>query len=258
MPSSIVVERNGHRMTFTEDDHSYVDENKARYVSVTQLIGAAFEKFDAEAIAKKKAARDGSDWQKLVLEWQKNGEKAANEGTRLHFNCEQQILGRYDNMLQPESINEKINFDLAKKAVDELKNDRTICNMTPEKLVFSPKLKLAGSIDLLCEKTDGTYIIYDWKNIKDLSTTGFKGKTGILKPVANLQDSNFWHYALQLQIYEIILKFERYVDRDAKFLRCLNVFMNGRMRTVELPDVMKEAKGLITLLIRGEIDEFLH
>ena len=104
---------------------------------------------------------------------------------------------------------------------------------------------MLGSIDLLATNKDGTYTIFDWKNLKKLEMNGFNGKTGCIDATRSLQDSNFWHYALQLHIYEIILKVENYVSQDAFVKKSLNCFINGNFKQVDLPDVKKEAKALI-------------
>ncbi len=245
MPGSTTVTHNNVSMTFTENDHSYIDQFSKRYTSVTTLVSMGFEKFDSERIAKAKAAREGGDWRDLVNEWKENGQKAANAGTRLHENCERQILGHSELMHDPVDEFEAWNFKLASDAVERIKNEKDAIKFEPEKLVFSPKLGLAGSVDLLVTFKNNIYKIYDWKNIKDLSVTGFKGKKGIIDATSDLQDSNYWHYALQLQLYEIILKVEGYIPRDASVRRILNCFINRSFKTVELPDVMKNAKQLI-------------
>jgi len=250
MPSSIVVEHNGHRMTFDEEKHSYIDDNGKSYLSVTRLVGMGFEKFDAVSIAKKKALKDGTDWRKLVQEWEENGRRAAFFGTRLHQNCEMQILGNEESLNEPTSPQEKINFDLAYGLVKKMKEDRSIIKLEPEKLVFSPKLGIAGSIDLLAYRANGDYTIFDWKNIKSLDTTGFNGKCGILDATKDLQDSNYWHYALQLQTYELLLKVEEYIPKKASVSRVLNCFIDGRVVKAELPDIMENVKSLIKWAVR--------
>ena len=247
MPSTKTIEHNGLVMTFNEGDHSYVDSKKRRYTSVTTLVGYGFQPFDAEGVAKRK---DKDNWQKLMAEWKQIGETAASNGTRLHENCENQILGRLDMMHAPRDIAEKMNFDAARTAVDELLADDSFESFEPEKLVFCDKIKLAGSVDLLARRKDKSYAIFDWKCVKSIDYRGFGGKTGILEATKDIPDSNFWHYALQLSLYEIILKIGGYVERDATFTRRLNVISNGSFKKVELPDMREAAKKLIVWLNR--------
>lgn len=250
MPSSTIVRHNDRILTFNEDQHSYADDTGKSYTSVTRLIGMGFEKFDAVNIAKRKAEREGLNWQDLVIEWKEAGEKAANAGTRLHQNCEYQILGQEDRMNEPLDVQERINFNLAYEEVKRIKNDKYVIKLEPEKIIFSPSLNLAGSVDLLVSYESGDYIIYDWKNIKGISAVSFNGKCGILDATHGIPDSNYWHYALQLQIYEIILKVEGYIPNKSNVRRILNCFINGRLEKVELPDVKTAAKELIKWLNR--------
>lgn len=245
MPKSIIVNHNNISITFNEDDHSYIDMYNKRYTSVTTLIGRGFEKFDSESIAKKIAEKKNCDWHNIIDEWNKIGSIAANEGTRLHENCENQILNNFDKLHSPTSINEKIKFEQAFKVVNKLKENHHNVKFEPEKLVFSPRMKIAGSIDLLVYKDDGKFIIYDWKNIKQISLYGFNNKCGILEATKNIQDSNYWHYALQLQIYEIILKVENYIPKNAHVSRILNVFEQSGFHQYEMPNVLDCAKKLI-------------
>jgi ATP-dependent exoDNAse (exonuclease V) beta subunit len=73
-----------------------------------------------------------------------------------------------------------------------------------EWLVFKESIKLAGSIDMLYKKPDGTYTIYDWKRAKEIKFTNtFQNMS---PPLENLPDTNYWHYSLQLNIYRKILE----------------------------------------------------
>ena len=53
---------------------------------------------------------------------------------------------------------------------------------------------------------DGTLAIYDWKRCKNISKINNFNKFAIVPPICHLPDSNFWHYALQLNIYRYILQ----------------------------------------------------
>ena len=130
-----------------------------------------------------------------------------------------------------------------------LLHNKNYIKFETEKLVFSPALKIAGSIDLFVTCKDGSYIIYDWKILsKGLSQYGFNNKCGILECTKHIQDSNYWHYALQLQIYEIILKAEGYIPLNADVKRILNVFTDNKFSQHEMPDLKNEAKSLIKWL----------
>jgi hypothetical protein len=73
-----------------------------------------------------------------------------------------------------------------------------------EWLVFDEEHKVAGSIDMVYKKADGTLAIYDWKRAEEIKTENtFQSGLG---PVNHLPDTNYWHYSLQLNVYRYILQ----------------------------------------------------
>ena len=210
-------------ITFTEDDHRYVDDFDIEYTSCTTLVHSAFEPFDAQSAAERKSARTGIPPEQYIRQWKENCKRATDDGTRMHENCEHQLLMQFDKMHKPYDENERREFRAAWNEVEKIKAAGFIC-AEPEKLVFSPRFRVAGSIDLLCSKKEKSYVMIDWKRVKKISTSGFQGKTGIEFPTRNLQDCNFIHYSLQLSIYEQILKIEHYIPSDAVVDKWLNVY----------------------------------
>ena len=81
--------------------------------------------------------------------------------------------------------------------------------------------------------------------MKKIYKDSWKGKTGILESTKNVLDSNYWHYALQLQLYEVILKTAKYIEKDAKVRRFINAFELDGFHQYELPSLMKEAVNLV-------------
>jgi len=73
-----------------------------------------------------------------------------------------------------------------------------------EWLVFDEEHKVAGSIDMVYKKSDGTLAIYDWKRAEEIKTEN-KFQSGV-GPVDHLPDTNYWHYSLQLNVYRYILQ----------------------------------------------------
>ena len=227
-------------ITFTEEDHCYFDANELSYISTTTLIKKAFPPFDADAAAAIKAAKTGQSAEDLKAEWAAAGKAAADDGTRCHENCEYQIRGEYDRMHQPRNDEERKRFRTAWHEVEKIK--AAFPKLEPEKLIFSPRFLVAGSIDVLAQRGDEAVII-DWKYIRGLKMESFGGRTGIHPATLALPDSNFWHYALQQNIYEQILKIEGYISPMMKVTKMLNVYSAERdeFDHVMLPDLGREA-----------------
>jgi len=229
---------NTHVVTFTESDHSYIDNFNKKYMSVTTLISNAFPKFDTDKIAEQCALKRGVNKEDLIKEWAEKGKESTRLGTRLHENVEHYILNELDKMHKPEDITEKIKFNSAIKIVDNIKSKYNPEYLIPEKLVFSPAFEIAGSIDLLVKINDQNYIIFDWKCLsKDIEKTSFNNKTGHILPTLNILDCNYWHYALQLQIYENILKSENYILPTADVKKCLIVWNSNKFKIEKVPYV---------------------
>ena len=71
--------------------------------------------------------------------------------------------------------------------------------------VYSEEHMLCGQIDMLFRrKSDGKFLIYDWKRSKEIKTSNPWGKG--FAPLNHLDDCNYWHYTLQLNVYRWILE----------------------------------------------------
>ena len=247
MPNSTTARHPSGKLdiTFTEADHEYIDGFGIDYTSVTKLVKSAFPAFDAAAAAAKKAARTGTPAEQYLREWDEIRDTASDNGTRVHENCERQILGRFADMNQPRDDAERIRFRAAWFEVEKLK--AAYSAIEPEKLVFSPRFRVAGSIDLLCKFDEMHYDIGDWKFVKAIRYQAFGGRTGIMPATATLPDCNFYHYALQLNIYKMILKIEGYIPPQAQVRHYLKRWNaeTGAFEHIDLPDLSAQAMMLI-------------
>ena len=104
-----------------------------------------------------------------------------------------------------------------------------------EWMIFDEELKLAGSIDMVYENPDGTLTIYDWKRSKDITKVNGWKKCAINPLIGYMPDSNFWHYALQLNTYKAIL--ERKYDKQVTKLCLVRLHPDNEENTFELIDV---------------------
>ncbi len=227
-------------ITFTEDDHSYIDSFGIEYISTTTLIHQAFEPFNAETVAQTKSAKTGVPAEQYLQEWQ----ASSRTGTRMHENCERQILNRISEMHQPESDEERLRFRAAWREVEKIKNAFAV--LEPEKIIFSPRFLIAGSVDLLAYR-NGEFFIFDWKNIKELRYQAFGNRTGLHLTTQHLPDANFYHYSLQLAIYEWILKTEGYIPFNATVHKYLNVYnqTSATFQPTATADLRLEALSLM-------------
>ena len=73
--------------------------------------------------------------------------------------------------------------------------------------VFDLGLQVAGQIDCLCRAGDGSLIIWDWKRSKDIRDDS---REHMRFPLCHLPDSNYWTYALLLNLYRHILESHEY------------------------------------------------
>ena len=203
------------RISFEEETHTYtIDGSREGWTSCTGFIHTYFAPFDPDAvIAKMMASRKwpdskyfGMTAEEIKKQWSDSGAEASGAGTRMHLDIE-----RYNNAepvgnlagdeYEPNPSSEW-NYFLAYERNHRLK--RGFVPYRTEWLVFKEDIKLAGSIDMVYMKPDGTLAIYDWKRAKEMKYDN-SYQSG-LSPLEHLPDTNYSHYSLQLNIYRRILE----------------------------------------------------
>jgi ATP-dependent exoDNAse (exonuclease V) beta subunit len=121
----------------------------------------------------------------------------------------------------------------------ELKPYRT------EWTVYHEDVKISGSIDMIYENPDGTLSIYDWKRAKLITRINNFNKFALPPQICHLPDSNFWHYALQLNTYKAII--EQKYGKIVKNLFLVRLHPDSEEKNyelIELPDLSTEIKDL--------------
>lgn len=228
MPGNNKVKHLNIQLEFKQEDHSYIDNRKKKYISVTTLISKSFPEFDKETIAEKIAIKKNTTKEELLKQWEQKSKEATRLGTRFHQNMEHYIKSEYDLMYKPENILEKIKFDGGKRIANQIINEYKPIQIESQKVIFSPQYEIAGCIDLLFKINDKKYMIFDWKCLsKNIQKTSFNNRTGNIEPTKNILDCNFYHYALQLSLYQNILKSQKYIDENADVQRILIVWNNS-------------------------------
>lgn len=196
------------RIVFDSLNHRYYIDNNPDTISVSQLIDKFFPEFDALKAATNLNPRHelyGLPIDEIISIWEKKGIEAAELGTQLHLKIE----NYYKN--QPFNSNTKeFGYFL------EFKERFT--SMNPERTewrIFDEDYMIAGTIDMLYKKEDGTFYIFDWKRSEKVVHPD--GKLKISDPehfyskfafgkLSHLTDDSYYRYALQQNIYRHILE----------------------------------------------------
>ena len=201
----------GREIHFDPDPHHYLLDGE-RLPSVTTLIKGSFPEFDAVAAAERKAAREGVEAAEVLKMWEKRRDEASRFGSKIHSMAELMIL-KQDHAAADhlaESEREKTYLVALRAALIRIGKfyDFVEC----EKIVFSPELKIAGTIDLLLRnKQTGAFVVADWKTNREIKQSAYREEVGH-GVCGTLPNCNFIHYSLQLGAYRHILANEKYVD----------------------------------------------
>jgi ATP-dependent exoDNAse (exonuclease V) beta subunit len=266
--------RNNHirddNIKFFEDGHKYVilTDTNSKYTSVTTWNHSHFPKFNADVIIKSmmkgKNWKEGHKYWGMTSEqikelWDSNKNAVAGAGTNLHYEIEcfmndkrfkfnythKELYEIYisDNKFIHE--NKSIEW---KYFINFIKDTLHFLPYRTEWLIYDEDIKLAGSIDMVYENQDGTLSIYDWKRSKDITRINNFNKFAIKECICHMPDSNFWHYALQLNTYKAIL--ERKYDKTVSELYLVRLHPEAEENNYELikiPILDKEIKELFEL-----------
>lgn len=195
-------------MKFNEASHSYFNDKGETYLSGTAFIKKFAKPFERDKIAAKYAKKHKKKVQDVIDEWSRLGEEATKKGTHYHKMKEDELLGKETILL--EEIEHKVHKPLWEKGLKIHELKKLEPGVYPELIVWSDKYKIAGQADYV-EITKSGYInINDYKTSKEIKLQGYEkwdGSREMMKfPLHNLEDCNFYHYALQLNLYAFLIK----------------------------------------------------
>jgi len=236
-------------ISFEEGPHIYtVLGDRGGYTSVTTWNHRHFADFNADEIINKmlksKNMNDpkykyyGMTREQIKMLWDTKRDCAAGAGTKMHYDIE----CYYNGMTVSNDSTEYKYFQQFVHDFPELKPYRT------EWMVYYEELKISGSIDMVFENPDGSLQIYDWKRCQEIKHEPDFGKYAVTHCVSHLPDTNFWHYALQLNVYKTILEHKYDKKVTGLYLVCLhpdNSYKN--YDRIEVPFLQNEMNDLINM-----------
>ena len=206
----ILSEKNKHifdeRVRFQDLGHKYwIDGDDKDIISSTGFIHKFFNDFDTEKVINNilKNPKYNDPYYKyyqmtfdeIKNQWDENSRASMEEGTKMHADIE----NFYNNL---EVENDSSEF---KQFLDFYEDHKDMEMYRTEWNIFSDILRLTGSIDATFINKDGTLSLGDWKRSKEISRESFGNKCGKF-PLQHIQDCNYYHYSLQLNLYRVILE----------------------------------------------------
>ena len=229
---------------FDEPTHVYRIQGQSDLVSVTTFVGKLFPPFDADAVIEKmvksknwpKSKYFGMSPEEIKATWQ----GSADLGTRLHADIERTYKGE-------EVVNDTPEYAQFK----EFHAKCVIGVRTPyrsEWRVFTEGV--VGTVDMIYQLPDGTYEICDWKRTDKITKMSPWG-SAVHPIVEHLPDTNFWHYALQLNLYQFILEKEYGLKISRRFLVCLHPNRDS-YEIVPIPELQQDVRLLMDDLLRSK------
>lgn len=266
-PQTYLQEKNPHprdkRISFYEPTHTYTitlpqQDGSVKYddgfTSVTTWVHSHFSHFDADAVIRNmmrskkwtKSKYYGMTADEIKKMWEDNGKEASSAGSKIHYDIE----CFYNNV---DVSNDSVEYQYFKQFEEcRTREDggfgNTLMPYRTEWTVFDEELRLSGSIDMIYEDEDGSLQIYDWKRCKDIKKTDGYGKCSHTECINHLQDTNYWHYSLQLNTYKMIL--ERNYGKKVTGLYLVRLHPNNKFKTFErikVPFLTQEIADLVEM-----------
>ncbi len=231
------------RIQFYPNEHKYLIDNNPDTISVSELIERFFPEFDSISAASnlnKNHELYGMDVEEIISKWKQNGTEKANLGTILHADIE----NYYNNKVCNNNTLEYLYFQNFINKYPTMKPFRT------EWRIFDEDLMIAGTIDMVYQKENGDFYMFDWKrsekvvdnlgNIKlsDPSNPYTKFAFGELN---HFTDDSYNKYLLQQNIYRHILEKKYNISISSMNLLILHPKYEN-YHLVQLPKIEKEIK----------------
>ena len=205
---------NDKRLAFEPSEHTYIYDGIIEFRAVSNIISLFFDRFDAVSNAVRMGNRDGVSPNYYLELWDRKGCLSREVGTFMHQQIENIIKGKqyknnykfkYKDEIEEVDIQTEIDLFLSFWERADIKPFRT------EWAICDSEYRIAGTIDCLCKNGD-TFEIYDWKRSSKI--VDYRGLP-ILEndwrhmgggPIKHIHDTSFWRYALQQNMYKLILE----------------------------------------------------
>ncbi len=266
-PLAIPIEERDYYIQFNPYEHIYLFNGREQFRSVSGIISHFFEPFLAYAMAENHVRKYGGTEGMILEKWDMAGCMASQAGTFMHKQIENVYNGleyqeayhfRYDGKYLHADM--EISLEQEHHHFHNFLKDHDFKPHKTEWAIYDENLGIAGTIDMLHKRGD-VFDIYDWKrsgkivdNRATPVTVGFRGKSGI-NGLESVQDTAYWHYCIQQNLYRYILEKNYGIAVGKMYLVVMVADMDNYVK-VEVPR-MNEAMEVIVEKCRKGFIKFL-
>ena len=259
-------------------------KDNSRYISVTTLISKYSEEFDEDFWSSYKALEeimDGDTFSilkkallatkkfnpkilkkfqideelfankkaEIVAQYNATKNEACEHGTAEHLRKELSFYGKHDFDFGRYGYKDLSGEYDCKKNYYELDLERGVY---PEFLIAVTSrdgiLKVSGQIDCLI-KNGNEITILDWKTNREIKKESYYNRSTkqhqMMKfPLNNIQDSNYWHYALQLSLYAYLLQI-LHPEFVIKGLKLIHINREQKETEYEVPYLKDDVERML-------------
>lgn len=259
-------------------------KDNSRYISVTTLINKYSEEFDEDFWSSYKALEeimDGDTFSilkkallatkkfnpkvlkkfqideelfankkaEIVAQYNATRNEACDHGTAEHLRKELSFYGKHDFDFSRYGYKDLSGEYDCKKNYYELDLERGVY---PEFLIAVTSrdgiLKVSGQIDCLI-KNGNEITILDWKTNREIKKESYYNRSTkqhqMMKfPLNNIQDSNYWHYALQLSLYAYLLQI-LHPEFVIKGLKLIHIDREQKETEYEVPYLKDDVERML-------------
>lgn len=229
-------------LTFIEEDHIYYMKDingkiRSNFPSVSKVLKKFYIPFDADTKALQMSDGDEYEANILLEKWKKAGDYSTNLGSRVHYELEFDLIGRYNNykeIRRPIFECDTIQIDKSDRMISAGKEfinlmiSRGAVLLDTEIVLGDPELGYTGQPDkiwLMLNKTKDNFgiVVTDWKTNqpKNFLVQPYTG--WMLHPFENYHDTALTHYYVQLPLYAklLIKMLQNTKFQDLKLLGCV-------------------------------------
>jgi len=243
----------GRTIYFEPEKHIYFSDRQDVFTSVTKFLDGFFPDFDKERISARYAEKNDMDQAEVLRVWEEKGRIARENGTMVHAFLEDLFYHHMKKGEFPEVISARENAKVRQMQRQALRMFNDILEIghemvESEMIIADMGHLVCGTADLITRKMEDPshYYLIDYKTSEFIKREN-KWQSG-LNPVAHLPHCNFYHYALQLNIYKNMLITQGYFPEMREMsLMIAHVTDEGYTLIEDIPDYQKEVGWMFAL-----------